>query len=1632
MIFDRLNEKYYRQIVNKDAQDNTRKRIHWICSQPEGTNLLDIGCSQGIVPILLGREGFYCTGVDIMQQSIDYANNELNREEDDVRKRVHFQKMDALSLDFEDSTFDTVFLTEVIEHLVHPEKAISEARRVLKPNGKFVLTVPYGYNKSIDHKNYYFLADIFMLLSSYFSPKELFSEDRYIYFTSYKSNIQISNEEEIKLLKKYIILDNKFLLQQDMRLFHEADVYHSKINEAQNILTELQNDLRIKNTIIKKYEQERKEFFSLINEKLGERIIEQKNDVSLQEKVDNEAHLVSKATPFITFGIFTYNRAHLIQEAIESIFAQGVENYEIIVVDDGSTDNTEEVVKSIGSDKIRYIRKDHSGAPDTRNRIIEEAKGDYICWIGDDDKLEPNVIKEYYKILEHNDPDVIYGDIQQYDDETGEDLHLYAAPDYSESSNDFIKKIISGVGLTDGGSLIKKSIYEKFGKYDTEFQRTQDLEFWSRIATSAKFYKNDRVVYKCRKHGRHLSSGDIHDRSYESLINKKILNKHPLKEIYWDYDWSNEHNARVAAFKEIARGFMLTSDYYNADKIFRKAGFNHTDDELLGWWFNCLLGMGNEERMEDFLKKLNNINPALYQKFTSIYQVFKNDIDLLDTAYNQPEKIDHKKITEIVNKYSFSQRVLLFLARNFEILKNYEEVHKYYMLALQCDASNESVYQKALSSALDDIGRLEVKKKRERLLRDLPLYDELNEEPVITSTEPEIIEKSKAEESVITSIVICAYNNLPFTKACIESIYDKTNIDLFEIIAVDNGSSDGTKEYFKKLCDEENNFKALFNKENLGFAKGCNQGIKSSTGKYILLLNNDTIALDGWLENMTRELDQDENTGVVGACLLYPDGKLIQHLWVTIGNQNNYIAPYHEYSFYNINEVPEVSRSREVSAVTGACMLIRRSILEKTGLLDENYLNSFEDIDFCFRVTEAGYKIKYAGKSRLIHHESTTKSRHDNDVKNWQRLNQNWLGKIKFDESHQETLRKNAEIDRRREMALVSQQTIENAAPEQLVEPEIDFSIIIPVHNNLNFTKQLLNGIAKTRGLFGIEIIVVDNASTDGTDKYILSLGRNVYLIKNDKNETYAHSNNQGAAIAKGKFLIFLNNDTIPFPGWLEAMATEFEDNDNTGVQGAKLLYENGTIQHAGMIFGSRPGRQEEPYHAYLTADPSMPFVNKRRKVQFVTGACLAIRKDIFEKINGFDEGYVFGWEDTDLCMKVNNQGYEVIYNPGAVLYHFESTTKRVVTDAGYDVLNPDTPREAANRERFFKKWKNAVIKDDESFYLEDGFKLKDHTLIQIQKIVEQQEIKFTDKEKKEYKTSFSPENWKRDYDKITTVLFKCEPAVGDSLTMTAVIRNLKAKHPHLVIYVSGNELTGDIFEYNEDIEDFALSGSEDEFNLEAMTDLVIDYNRLLGQYIDYYNNLPYMDIIANIAGVKLKNKGIVYHVSQEESDWANGIMAGLRKSGKVIGVQFHTNKDIKRCYPYGNELINYMKEQDPELSFVNLGTEPLEISDDYIFDAAKNEIDLRHQIALCEHCDAFLTIDSAFFHVGHNLFNKPTLVITGVTNPKLIGNPEAGFEYIRKESLDCLNCYWQKKCNIECMKQLMPKEVGEKMLGMV
>jgi GT2 family glycosyltransferase len=220
----------------------------------------------------------------------------------------------------------------------------------------------------------------------------------------------------------------------------------------------------------------------------------------------------------------------------------------------------------------------------------------------------------------------------------------------------------------------------------------------------------------------------------------------------------------------------------------------------------------------------------------------------------------------------------------------------------------------------------------------------------------------------------------------------------------------------------------------------------------------------------------------------------------------------------------------------------------------------------------------------------------------------------------------------------------------------VDYSIIIPVFNKAGLTRNCLETLRPTlEGAGEGEVIVVDNASSDETPEMLREFPW-LRVMTNERNLGFAAANNQAAREARGKFLVLLNNDTQGLPGWLAMMMRAMAE-PGVGAVGARLLYANNTIQHAGVVVSAvlfgRSGIA--PYHFQWKTPANDPDVLVPRDYQVVTGACLVTPRELYTELGGLDEIYWNGYEDVDYCFKVRARGLRVVYEPRAALYHFES-----------------------------------------------------------------------------------------------------------------------------------------------------------------------------------------------------------------------------------------------------------------------------------------------------------------------------------------------------------------------------------------
>lgn len=225
--------------------------------------------------------------------------------------------------------------------------------------------------------------------------------------------------------------------------------------------------------------------------------------------------------------------------------------------------------------------------------------------------------------------------------------------------------------------------------------------------------------------------------------------------------------------------------------------------------------------------------------------------------------------------------------------------------------------------------------------------------------------------NVKTSIVIATYNKLEYTQLCIESIRKFTSQHDYEIIVVDNHSTDDTVAWLSVQSD----IKAIFNEENLGFPKACNQGIEISTGDNILLLNNDTIVTENWLTNLLTCLYSSEEVGAVGSVTNSCSyGQSIQVPYQSIEEMYQFAAQF------NQSSNPELWEER--LKLVGYCMLMKKQVLDEVGLLDERFTpGNYEDDDLSLRIKLAGYKL-YLCKDTFIHHFGSVSFRKDAEAYN--------------------------------------------------------------------------------------------------------------------------------------------------------------------------------------------------------------------------------------------------------------------------------------------------------------------------------------------------------------------------------------------------------------------------------------------------------------------------------------------------------------------------------------------------------------------------------------------------------------------------------------------------------------------------
>jgi GT2 family glycosyltransferase len=241
------------------------------------------------------------------------------------------------------------------------------------------------------------------------------------------------------------------------------------------------------------------------------------------------------------------------------------------------------------------------------------------------------------------------------------------------------------------------------------------------------------------------------------------------------------------------------------------------------------------------------------------------------------------------------------------------------------------------------------------------------------------------------SIVVPVYNRASLTQQCLDALFatDSGTVG-FEVIVVDDGSTDETPELLARYGDR---IRTVRHVANQGFAMACNNGAATASGEYLVFLNNDTVPVAGWLEELVGYADDHPRAAVVGSKLLFPDDT-IQHAGVVVCEDGN---PRHIYVGLPADH-PAVNRSRRFQIVTAACALVRKDLFEQAAGFETAFRNGLEDADLCLRLGAQGHEIHYCPRSVLYHLESVSKGRHDHTRDNARLFTRRWGGLLQTDE----------------------------------------------------------------------------------------------------------------------------------------------------------------------------------------------------------------------------------------------------------------------------------------------------------------------------------------------------------------------------------------------------------------------------------------------------------------------------------------------------------------------------------------------------------------------------------------------------------------------------------------------------------
>lgn len=514
------------------------------------------------------------------------------------------------------------------------------------------------------------------------------------------------------------------------------------------------------------------------------------------------------------------------------------------------------------------------------------------------------------------------------------------------------------------------------------------------------------------------------------------------------------------------------------------------------------------------------------------------------------------------------------------------------------------------------------------------------------------------------SILIPVYRpDVKFFTLMLDSIVAQT-YDNWQICLAD-GSGEGytvenvVKPYTEKYGEDKVKYIKLEN--NLGIAENTNAAMRMADGDFIVFGDHDDELHPTALFECMRELER------------YPQADFIYSDEDKIIEATGHHTEAHFKSDLNM----ELLRSNNY-----ICHLsvVKKSLADKVGGLYTQF-NGSQDHDYVLRCVEKAECVRHI--PRILYH--------------W-RINDNSTAKSASTKTYANTAGVNAVSAHLKRMG-IDGEVKNGVAPGfydiryKLTEKPL-VSVIIPNKDHLDDLTRCLESMENVNNYHNVEYIVVENNSVledtfEGYKELEKKYGDKFKLVKWDGIFNYSAINNSGARYAKGEYILLLNNDTsVIEPDSLRCMLAQCQRAE-VGIVGAKLLYDDDTVQHAGVIIGYQgvaghafTGIGDDVYGYFARAVLS-------QELSAVTAACLLTKRSVFDEVGGLDESFEVAFNDIDYCMKVRAAGYKIIYDPHAKLHHYEYKSR------GAEDTGKKQERFGGEIMHFIDKWRAALIAGD-------------------------------------------------------------------------------------------------------------------------------------------------------------------------------------------------------------------------------------------------------------------------------------------------------------------------------------------------